>query len=174
MASHSADINVLAVQLAHLLDDVGDFAWDSFGIVRETSDFATPRGCTEKKGEIRHPTYLRNEIVLQNDLHTPGGLGTEIGHTRDSTREQSKKIRFSRLAEAGRGMFFEEKVSGTVSRRPRLEAMLERLRKDDMAVVTKFDRLAPPTIELLRMTEVLNENSAGIQAWVAFGPPSIA
>ncbi len=42
--------------------------------------------------------------------------------------------------------------------------MLEQLRKDDVVVVTKLDRLARSTIELLRITEVLNEKSAGIQS----------
>lgn len=88
----------------------------------------------------------------------------KIGYARVSTREQSPEIQLSRLADAGCEMFFEEKVSGAVRRRPRLEAMLEQLRKDDVVVITKLDRLARSTIELLRITEVLNEKSAGIQS----------
>ena len=88
----------------------------------------------------------------------------KIGYARVSTREQSPEIQLSRLADAGCEMFFEEKVSGVARRRPRLEAMLEQLRKDDVVVVTKLDRLARSTIELLRITEVLNEKSAGIQS----------
>ena len=88
----------------------------------------------------------------------------KIGYARVSTREQTLEIQLTRLAEAGCEMFFEEKISGAARRRPRLEAMLEQLRKDDVVVVTKLDRLARSTAELLRITEVLNEKSAGIQS----------
>ena len=88
----------------------------------------------------------------------------KISYARVSTREQSPENHLSGLADAGCEMFFEEKVSGAVRRRPRLKAMLEQLRKDDVVVVTKLDCLARSTIELLRITEVLNEKSAGIQS----------
>ena len=88
----------------------------------------------------------------------------KISYARVSTREQSPENHLSGLADAGCEMFFEEKVSGAVRRRPRLKAMLEQLRKDDVVVVTKLDCLERSTIELLRITEVLNEKSAGIQS----------
>ena len=61
-------------------------------------------------------------------------------------------------------MFFEERISGAKGRRPRLEAMLDRRRKDDLVVVTKPDRLARSTAEPLRMSEALIEKGAGMQS----------
>ena len=61
-------------------------------------------------------------------------------------------------------MFFEEKISGAKGRRPRLEAMLDQLRKDDVVVVTKLDRLARSTAELLRISETPIEKGAGMQS----------
>jgi len=61
-------------------------------------------------------------------------------------------------------LLFEEKVSGAAKKRPELETMLCQLRKGDVVVVTKLDRLARSTAELLRIAEVLNEKSAGLQS----------
>ena len=49
-------------------------------------------------------------------------------------------------------------------KRPQLEKLLSQLRKDDVLVVTKLDRLAWSTSELLRIAEVLNEKNAGLQS----------
>ena len=60
----------------------------------------------------------------------------------------------SRLAATGCELFFEEKTSGAAKKRPQLEKLLGQLRKDDVVVITRFDRLARSTAELLRITEV--------------------
>ena len=78
--------------------------------------------------------------------------------------EQTLETQLSRLADAGCEMFFEERISGAKGRRPRLEAMLDQLRKHDVVVVTKLDRLARSTAELLRMSEALIEKGAGMQS----------
>ena len=70
----------------------------------------------------------------------------------------------SRLAETGCEFFFEEKTSGAVKKRPQLEKLLGQLRKDDIVVITRLDRLARSTAELLRIAEVLKEKNAGIQS----------
>jgi len=88
----------------------------------------------------------------------------KIGYARVSTREQTLETQLSRLANAGCEMFFEERISGAKGRRPGLEAMLDQLRKDDVVVVTKLDRLARSTAELLRISEALIEKGTGIQS----------
>ena len=42
--------------------------------------------------------------------------------------------------------------------------MLGQLRKGDVVVVTKLDRLARSTAELLRIAEAINGKSAGLQS----------
>ena len=81
----------------------------------------------------------------------------KIGYARVSTREQTLETQLSQLADVGCEMFVEEKISGAKGRRPRLEAMLDQLRKDDVVVVTKLDRLA-------RSTAALIEKGAGMQS----------
>ena len=85
----------------------------------------------------------------------------KIGYARVSTKDQALENQLAKLANAGCEMFFEEKISGAVRARPKLEAMLEQLRQGDVVVVTKLDRLARSTAELLRITDALNEKTRG-------------
>ncbi len=48
--------------------------------------------------------------------------------------------------------------------RPKLEKLIEDLRKDDILVVTRLDRLARSTSDLLRIAERLTEKNAGLQS----------
>ena len=88
----------------------------------------------------------------------------KIGYARVSTKDQELETQRTRLEATGCEIFFEEKISGVVKKRPQLEKLLSQLRKDDVLVVTKLDRLARSTSELLRIAEVLNEKSAGLQS----------
>ncbi|NKB53671.1 MAG: helix-turn-helix domain-containing protein [Rhizobiaceae bacterium] len=88
----------------------------------------------------------------------------KIGYARVSTKYQTLDTQLSRLERVGCELFFEEKVSGVAKKRPQLEKLLSQLRKDDVLVVTKLDRLARSTSELLRIAEVLNEKNAGLQS----------
>jgi len=88
----------------------------------------------------------------------------KIGYARVSTKDQELENQRTRLEAAGCESLFEEKISGAAKKRPQLERLLGQLRKDDVLVVTKLDRLARSTSELLRIAEVLNEKSAGLQS----------
>lgn len=88
----------------------------------------------------------------------------KVGYARVSTKDQTLDTQLSRLERAGCELFFEEKVSGVAKKRPKLEAMLGQLRTGDVILVTKLDRLARSTAELLRIAEALNEKSAGLQS----------
>ena len=87
----------------------------------------------------------------------------KVGYARVSTTDQSLENQISRLAETGCELFFEEKTSGAAKKRPQLEKLLGQLRKDDVVVITRLDRLARSTAEFLRITKVLKEKNAGIQ-----------
>jgi hypothetical protein len=54
------------------------------------------------------------------------------------------------LKAAGVTRIFSEKVSGVAARRPELEYVLDALEAGDLLVVTKLDRLARSTLDLLR------------------------
>jgi DNA invertase Pin-like site-specific DNA recombinase len=88
----------------------------------------------------------------------------KLGYARVSSKDQTLNIQLERLEKAGCEMFFEEKISGTVRKRPRLEALLGQIRNNDVVVVTKLDRLARSTAELLRIADILNEKDTGLQS----------
>ena len=88
----------------------------------------------------------------------------KIGYARVSTEDQSLEIQRGRLSAAGCELMFEEKISGAARNRPELEKLLGHLRKDDVLVVSRLDRLARSTAELLRITERITEKHAGLQS----------
>src|SRR5215213_10589896 len=88
----------------------------------------------------------------------------KLGYARVSTDDQRLDLQRARLTEAGCGRLFEEKISGAARQRPALEQLLRELRPDDILVITRLDRLARSTAELLRLAEVIREKSAGLQS----------
>ncbi len=101
-----------------------------------------------------------------------GGSGNErsdsgdmlIGYARVSTDDQDLRLQRAALKEAGCKRTFEEKVSGTKRDRPELVKMIEQLRDDDAVVVTRLDRLARSTRDLLDIAEKLKEAGAGLRS----------
>ena len=88
----------------------------------------------------------------------------KLGYARVSTADQDLRLQRQRLKEAGCEKLFEEKAAGARKKRPELEKLLGELRRDDVLVVTRLDRLARSTSELLRIAETIEEKSAGLQS----------
>jgi DNA invertase Pin-like site-specific DNA recombinase len=88
----------------------------------------------------------------------------KLGYARVSTEDQTLQLQRPRLKEAGCEKVFEEKISGVVRMRPQLEKLLGEVRKGDVLVVTRLDRLARSTAELLIIAERLQEKGAGLQS----------
>jgi DNA invertase Pin-like site-specific DNA recombinase len=87
-----------------------------------------------------------------------------LGYARVSTEDQTLDLQRSRLTRAGCERLFEEKISGTARSRPALERVLVELRAADFLVVTRLDRLARSTTELLRIAQAIEEKRAGLQS----------
>jgi DNA invertase Pin-like site-specific DNA recombinase len=85
-----------------------------------------------------------------------------IGYARVSTGDQDLRLQRAALKEAGCRRTFGEKVSGAKRDRPELARMIDQLRDDDAVVVTRLDRLARSTKDLLDIAEKLNEAGAGL------------
>ena len=79
----------------------------------------------------------------------------KLGYARVSTTDQDLSIQRDRLYAGGCEKLFEEKTSGARKKRPALERLLTELRADDDVVVTRLDRLARSTSELLRIAETV-------------------
>jgi DNA invertase Pin-like site-specific DNA recombinase len=91
--------------------------------------------------------------------------GEAIGYARTSTVEQAAGIEAQQrdLQAAGCTRIFSEQVSSVATERPELTAALGYLRRGDVLVVTKPDRLARSTADLLGIMERLNERGIGLR-----------
>lgn len=94
-------------------------------------------------------------------------MGDLIGYARVSSRGQSLEIQAKALCAAGvtEEYLYQEKASGRTRRgREALEDMLARgIRRGDTLVVTRLDRLARSTRDLLQIAEKLEEKGADLR-----------
>ena len=68
------------------------------------------------------------------------------------------------LKDAGCRRIYEEKVSGATRVRPQLARLLDQIRDRDVVVVTRLDRLARSTRDLLEIAEQLRDADAGLRS----------
>lgn len=87
-----------------------------------------------------------------------------VGYARVSTEGQDLDLQREGLRVAGCRRVFEEKVSGARRDRPELARMLDHVRDGDVVVVTRLDRLARSTRDLLGIAEALREAGAGLRS----------
>ncbi|MPQ73860.1 recombinase family protein [Acetobacter senegalensis] len=82
-----------------------------------------------------------------------------IGYARTSTTEQVAGLtaQVRDLRKAGCTKVFKEQMSGTAPQRPELAAALDRMRQGDVLIVTKPDRLARSTADLLKHVQEITE-----------------
>ena len=80
-----------------------------------------------------------------------------VGYARTSTLDQAAGLEAQHrdLGSAGCTKLFSEQLSSVVTKRPQLEAALDYVREGDTLIVTKPDRLARSTVDLLGITERL-------------------
>ncbi|WP_244643275.1 recombinase family protein [Camelimonas fluminis] len=87
-----------------------------------------------------------------------------IGYARVSTRGQDLDQQRAALGGAGCVRIFEEKASGAKRDRPELARMLDHLRAGDVVTITRLDRLARSTGDLLAIAERIKEAGAGLRS----------
>jgi DNA invertase Pin-like site-specific DNA recombinase len=87
-----------------------------------------------------------------------------LGYARVSTDDQTLDRQRERLQEAGCERLFEEKISGARRDRPQLARLLDQLRRDDVVVVTRLDRLARSTGNLLEIAAAIRAKDAGLRS----------
>ena len=87
-----------------------------------------------------------------------------IGYARFSTQGQDNAAKISALKLAGCEILFKEKASGGRWERPELHRLFEQLRKRDVLVVWKLDRLSRFLKDVLILMEKVGQASAGFQS----------
>jgi DNA invertase Pin-like site-specific DNA recombinase len=87
-----------------------------------------------------------------------------LGYARVSTDDQDLALQRKALREAGCRRAYAEKVSGARRDRPELERLLDQVREGDVVVVTRLDRLARSTRNLLDIAERLRDVDAGLRS----------
>jgi DNA invertase Pin-like site-specific DNA recombinase len=88
----------------------------------------------------------------------------KVGYARVSTKEQSLDIQVKALQRAGCKLIYQEKVSGVGRTRPEFEKMMQQIRKDDVLIIWRLDRLARSTKILLETVEKLKDQGASIKS----------
>jgi DNA invertase Pin-like site-specific DNA recombinase len=87
-----------------------------------------------------------------------------IGYARVSTNEQDTAAQVAALKAAGCERIYRENVSGGRWDRPELQRLLDQLRKGDVLVVWKLDRLSRSLRDVLTIMERLVEAKAGFRS----------
>lgn len=90
--------------------------------------------------------------------------GQLIGYARVSTQGQDLAQQRAMLCDIGCHRIFEEKVSGAKRDRPELGRLLDHLRAGDIVTVTRLDRLARSTSDLLHIAERIKDTGAGLRS----------
>jgi DNA invertase Pin-like site-specific DNA recombinase len=89
---------------------------------------------------------------------------TTFGYARVSTDGQTLDAQEAQLIAAGCAEVYAEKISGAISDRPELAKVLERLTKGDVLCVTRLDRLARSTRDLLNILDAIAKAGAGFRS----------
>ena len=74
-----------------------------------------------------------------------------IGYIRVSKTEQNQDLQFDALKNVGCEKIYHEKISGASNQRPEYTRMISELRKGDVIVVWRIDRLGRTTYELIKL-----------------------
>jgi DNA invertase Pin-like site-specific DNA recombinase len=87
-----------------------------------------------------------------------------VGYARVSTREQCFNGQLAELQAAGCAKVYSEKASGARGDRTELRKVIDRLQPGDVLVVTRLDRLARSTRDLLNVLENVKQAGAGFRS----------
>jgi DNA invertase Pin-like site-specific DNA recombinase len=80
-----------------------------------------------------------------------------IGYARVSTQDQDNAAQIAALKSAGCELIFQEKATGGRWERPELHRLLGQLRKGDVLVVWKLDRLSRSLKDVLTLMEKVQQ-----------------
>lgn len=88
----------------------------------------------------------------------------KIGYARVSTKEQSLDLQKDALEKEGCTDIYYEHISGANTKRPQLQKMMGQLRKGDVVVVWKLDRLGRSLRDLVNMVSTFQDLGVGFKS----------
>lgn len=88
----------------------------------------------------------------------------KFGYARVSTGGQSVAAQIEALSTAGADKVFQEKIGGAITSRPQLHRLIETLDEGDVLLVTRLDRLARSTRDLLNILALVADKRAGFRS----------
>src|SRR3974390_2999810 len=104
-------------------------------------------------------------IMVYTQTRQGSGIMTAIGYARVSTTDQDLSIQEAALKGAGCDMIRTEKRSGTTTAgREQLRTVLDFLRKGDVLMVTRIDRLARSIGDLQHIVRTVRARGASLKA----------
>jgi DNA invertase Pin-like site-specific DNA recombinase len=106
-------------------------------------------------------------LVMNYNAQIPFKRGRNMaayGYARVSTHGQDLSLQETELIAAGCAKVYREKVSGARSHRVELSKLIRRLEPGDILVVTRLDRLARSTRDLLNIIDVIDKRGAGFRS----------
>ena len=98
------------------------------------------------------------------DWRTDGTAVANVGYARVSTQDQDLSFQFEALAAAGCGKLFEDRASGASADRAGLQATLGYVRKGEVLVVRKLDRLGRSLPHLIETVMELAKRGVGFRS----------
>ena len=87
-----------------------------------------------------------------------------IGYARVSTNDQDLSSQLDQLKQAGATKIYREKISGARSDRPELAKLMRSLGHGDVLLVTRLDRLARSTSDLLNVLDAVSKAGAAFKS----------
>src|SRR4051812_23157900 len=103
---------------------------------------------------------------------------TTFGYARVSTNGQSLSAQLAQLKGAHCDKIFREKISGALAGRDQLTRLLQTVSRGDLVIVTRLDRLARSTRDLLNILGTIAESGGGFRSlsdtWGPTRPPHTA
>jgi DNA invertase Pin-like site-specific DNA recombinase len=87
----------------------------------------------------------------------------KIGYARVSTRDQSFDLQTDALNAAGCELIFSEQMTGATRERPELNKLLAQLRKGDVVVIWRLDRLGRSLSDLIALVNEIQTKGAELQ-----------
>jgi len=89
-------------------------------------------------------------------------MAHKIGYARVSTVGQKLSVQRDLLKKEGCNSIFEEHASGSNMERPELTILLRTIRKGDVIVITKLDRLARSIVDFWNIYNQIKDRSAAL------------